>query len=117
MDVDIVASKDSGAQNKVAVKVAQGQSLNNAAIPSYVEKLAGAGQSAPANSAAAPSLAAKSAPAQSAPVSTPAAQSAPVSAATPAAVQTAPAQNPAAQMQTLVLVSTSFFFLYPKITK
>ena len=110
MDVDIVASQSSGAQNKVAVKVAQGQSLNSAAIPAYVEKLA-AGQSAPASSAAAPSLAAKSAPASS-----PAAQSAPVSPATPAAAQTAPAQTPAAQMQTLVLVSIHFNFLHLNLT-
>ena len=110
MDVDIVASQSSGAQNKVAVKVAQGQSLNSAAIPAYIEKLSAAG-SAPASSAAAPSLAAKSAAA-----STPAAQSAPISAATPAAAQTAPAQNPAAQMQTLVLVSTPLSFLYLNFT-
>ena len=63
MDIDVTSS-GSGAKSNVAVKYAEGQSLNEAAIPAYISQLA-AGENTIASPSQSP---AASAPAASAPV-------------------------------------------------
>ena len=82
MDIDITTSKNSNAKSNEAIKFAQGQDINNAAIADYVSKLA-AGDS----NLATPSQSAGSS-GGSVPVSSaPAASSAPVASPAPAVPQ------------------------------
>ena len=56
MDVDITASQNSNAKSNAAINFAQGQDINNAAVPAYISKLAAgdANLATPAQSAGSP---------------------------------------------------------------